>query len=119
MEVPTSEQAARAEAAGLRLLGWNDTKSTKEMELPDPKPLDISTMCFTSGTTGAPKAAMITHQGVLSVDASLAVEGVDVSNEDVHLSYLPLPHMFDRSSCWAVIAAGGQIGFSCGDVKLL
>ena len=36
-----------------------------------PKPSDIATICYTSGTSGVPKGAMITHANVISAEAAL------------------------------------------------
>ena len=42
-----------------------------------------------------------------------------LSNEDVHISYLPLAHMMERICQAMVFTNGGKIGFYRGDVKLL
>ena len=39
--------------------------------------------------------------------------------DDVHLSYLPLAHAFERTLQEAVVMNGARIGFFSGDVKLL
>lgn len=39
--------------------------------LPDPTPNSIFTLCYTSGTTGDPKGAMISHYSVLVEIAAL------------------------------------------------
>ncbi|KFO90155.1 Long-chain-fatty-acid--CoA ligase 1 [Buceros rhinoceros silvestris] len=64
-----------------------------------PKPEDLAVICFTSGTTGNPKGAMITHQNVVS-NASAFVKTTEKtfmpSPDDVLISFLPLAHMFER-----------------------
>ncbi|NWX33279.1 ACSL1 ligase, partial [Notiomystis cincta] len=64
-----------------------------------PKPEDIAIICFTSGTTGNPKGAMITHQNIVS-NASAFVKTTEKtfmpSTDDVLISFLPLAHMFER-----------------------
>ncbi|NWS19449.1 ACSL1 ligase, partial [Pachyramphus minor] len=64
-----------------------------------PKPEDLAVICFTSGTTGNPKAAMITHQNIVS-NASAFVKTTEKtfmpSSDDVLISFLPLAHMFER-----------------------
>ncbi|KAF1585671.1 UNVERIFIED_CONTAM: Long-chain-fatty-acid--CoA ligase 1, partial [Eudyptes robustus] len=64
-----------------------------------PKPEDLAVICFTSGTTGNPKGAMITHQNIVS-NASAFVKTTEKalipSCDDVLMSFLPLAHMFER-----------------------
>ncbi|KAF1565273.1 UNVERIFIED_CONTAM: Long-chain-fatty-acid--CoA ligase 1, partial [Eudyptes pachyrhynchus] len=64
-----------------------------------PKPEDLAVICFTSGTTGNPKGAMITHQNIVS-NASAFVKTTEKalipSCDDVLISFLPLAHMFER-----------------------
>ena len=42
-----------------------------------------------------------------------------ITNEDVHISYLPLAHMMERIVAAMILQSGGRIGFYRGDVKLL
>lgn len=42
-----------------------------------------------------------------------------LDKNDVHLSYLPLAHMYERVGQQSIMLEGGQIGFFRGDVKLL
>ncbi|NWS54958.1 ACSL1 ligase, partial [Chunga burmeisteri] len=64
-----------------------------------PKPEDLAVICFTSGTTGNPKGAMITHQNIVS-NASAFVKTTEKtfmpSPDDILISFLPLAHMFER-----------------------
>ncbi|NWI37410.1 ACSL1 ligase, partial [Picathartes gymnocephalus] len=64
-----------------------------------PKPEDLAVICFTSGTTGNPKGAMITHQNIVS-NVSAFVKTTEKtfmpSTDDVLISFLPLAHMFER-----------------------
>ncbi|NXA41277.1 ACSL1 ligase, partial [Eudromia elegans] len=64
-----------------------------------PKPEDLAVICFTSGTTGNPKGAMITHQNIVSNTSAFvkATEKVFIpSPDDTLISFLPLAHMFER-----------------------
>ena len=42
-----------------------------------------------------------------------------MSNDDIHISYLPLSHMMERICQAMIFQSGGRIGFYRGDVKLL
>jgi long-chain acyl-CoA synthetase len=81
-----------------------------------PSPDDIYTFCFTSGTTGEPKGALITHRGVITNSASVSERMVPFTvGDEVLLSFLPLPHMFERVCQLLAVCGGGSIGFFQGD----
>lgn len=59
---------------------------------------DIVTMLFTSGTTGNPKAVMLTHSNLVSnVDAG--AEAFGLTEKDVALTLLPMFHTFAWTCC--------------------
>ncbi|GAC1444941.1 MAG: long-chain fatty acid--CoA ligase [Mycobacteriales bacterium] len=63
------------------------------------EPGDTAVVLYTSGTTGKPKGAMITHLNVqMNVDAS-AMDSFDIGPEDVVLGCLPLFHTFGQTCC--------------------
>ncbi|XP_030629484.1 long-chain-fatty-acid--CoA ligase 5 isoform X2 [Chanos chanos] len=87
-----------------------------------PKPEDLSTVCFTSGTTGDPKGAMLTHENVVS-DAAGVLKILESTfspvPDDTSISFLPLAHMFERVVQTVIYGAGAKVGFFQGDIKLL
>lgn len=75
-------------------------------------PDDLATLVYTSGTTGPPKGAMLTHGNLgWTVDAVEAMVGL--SPDDRLLSYLPLSHIAERvTSHIGQIASGGETWFA-------
>ena len=61
------------------------------------KPEDIAIMVYTSGTTGKPKGAMLSHEYILNSCESLK-RSVPIFATDVTLSYLPACHVAERIS---------------------
>uniref|UniRef100_A0A8C9EYD4 Long-chain-fatty-acid--CoA ligase n=1 Tax=Pavo cristatus TaxID=9049 RepID=A0A8C9EYD4_PAVCR len=87
-----------------------------------PRPEDLSIVCFTSGTTGNPKGAMLTHGNVVadfSGFLKVTEKVIFPRQDDVLISFLPLAHMFERVIQSVVYCHGGRIGFFQGDIRLL
>mmetsp|Transcript_33009 Transcript_33009/g.43448 ORF Transcript_33009/g.43448 Transcript_33009/m.43448 type:complete len:776 (-) Transcript_33009:356-2683(-) len=81
-----------------------------------PKPSDISTFCYTSGTTGDPKGVQLTHEGFVSAVAAAKIHKIQVEPGHAYLSYLPLAHVFERYVQAFIINSGGCIGFYQGNI---
>lgn len=77
--------------------------------------------CYTSGTTGDPKAAMLTHKNLTSAASNIfLINGVQILEDDVSISYLPLAHSFEKVLFTAALLIGVSYGFYSGDpLKLL
>ncbi|WP_412062355.1 AMP-dependent synthetase/ligase [Rubrivirga sp. IMCC45206] len=75
-------------------------------------PDDASALIYTSGTTGEPKGVVMTHRNLMS-NAHAALARVPVDETDVHLSFLPLSHAFERTAGYTtLLAAGAQIVYA-------
>ncbi len=59
---------------------------------------DVSTILYTSGTTGRPKGALLTHRNILS-NAMAATEVIRVTHKDRFVVFLPLFHSFTYTVC--------------------
>ena len=91
------EEGQAMEVRRPEVRGWADQRKSS----------DLLTLVYTSGTTGDPKGAMLTHGNLVSnvLDAEAAVHFTD---HERALSFLPLTHIFERmaSFLWIHIGAG-------------
>jgi long-chain acyl-CoA synthetase len=72
------------------------------------KPDDVAVFVYTSGTTGAPKAAMITHRDLMVGMVNTYLQGFSELDHGEHriITHLPLAHLVERSMslCLMLIA---------------
>jgi long-chain acyl-CoA synthetase len=73
---------------------------------------DTLMLVYTSGTTGPPKGAMISHRNML-YQIAYAVPMLEVENTDEQLCFLPLCHIYERLlSVYGQLGAGTTVNFS-------
>jgi long-chain acyl-CoA synthetase len=78
---------------------------------PDLPPLsedDVVIQVYTSGTSGRPKGAMLSHRNLISASASAALE-LGLSRNDVYLSVAPLPFIAGTGRLLRFMYVGGTI----------
>lgn len=84
-----------------------------------PKPEDIATICYTSGTTGTPKGVVLTHGNFIATVAGISLS-TSYSTSDIFISYLPLAHIYERVNQVMTVYCGVAVGFYQGDnMKLM
>ena len=97
--------ASRQTEASARQLGlpivWLETlpDRAREAQPREPAPIDGDTLAeivFTSGTTGEPKGAMLSHGNLMSSAGSMA-QVLPFGPDDRLLSVLPLSHLFEQA----------------------
>ncbi len=76
------------------------------------RPESLATIVYTSGTTGPPKGAQLTHANITATVASVA-SAVPVGPTDRFLSFLPLSHIAERVVSHAgQVTSGGETWFA-------
>lgn len=119
---PLTDQQ-RANAGTVKLYTFKEIAedgAKKPREQFPPRPQDIYTIMYTSGTTGDPKGVILTHGNLIAELAGVLSHEKDLFNEkDYHMSYLPLAHSFERVCSYAMIACGAKIGFFQGNINEL
>ena len=76
---------------------------------------DVYTFSYTSGTTGDPKGAIMTHGNILSMVHSMS-EFIKVKGEVRYCSYLPLAHVYERVVMNYMMITRAKYGIFSGDV---
>ena len=66
-----------------------------EKRMAEVRPEDLSVLVYTSGTTGPPKGAMLTHRSVTWMGQAITKDDPVYDTDEV-MSFLPLCHMFER-----------------------
>lgn len=73
---------------------------------------DLCTLIYTSGTTGEPKGVMLTHKNIIS-NVMAVHEIIEVTVNDLFLSFLPLSHIFERMAGYYLpLTTGSQIAYA-------
>lgn len=75
------------------------------------EPGQLATIIYTSGTTGEPKGVMLTHANLVS-NLCAAREVLQLTSEDVALSFLPLSHGFERMASFLYLFTGTTMIFA-------
>ncbi|XP_052240427.1 long-chain-fatty-acid--CoA ligase 5-like isoform X2 [Dreissena polymorpha] len=126
METLNEESQTLATKHQVKLLQFTDMEKAGESAPQQPKPAgpdDLAVVCYTSGTTGLPKGAMLTHRNclapVLACTNLFNTNNLVVTADDTLISYLPLAHSYERLCEACMYTCGGKIGFFQGDVRTL
>ncbi|XP_010518417.1 PREDICTED: long chain acyl-CoA synthetase 1 isoform X1 [Camelina sativa] len=122
----SDELSHKASEIGVKTYSWLDflhMGREKPEETNPPKPFNICTIMYTSGTSGDPKGVVLTHQAVatLVVGMDLYMDQFEdkMTHEDVYLSFLPLAHILDRMNEEFFFSKGASVGYYHGNLNAL
>ena len=93
----------------------NDEEIKKNLKKSIPE--TYTTICYTSGTTGNPKGAMIKNRCLLNGVYAVDPIGRTVKNTDIYYSFLPLAHIMEQLIFAANLYYSSQYGFFSGSPK--
>ncbi|KHN82559.1 Long-chain-fatty-acid--CoA ligase 1 [Toxocara canis] len=101
----------------LKQLG-QQTKNDQKLQLPTAD--DVCTVSYTSGATGIPKGAVLTHRNVIACcTVLLFFRKAPFLSTDTLFSFLPLAHVMQRLVETMAFAVGMRVGYFRGDMKTL
>ncbi|GAA6061533.1 hypothetical protein JCM10212_004523, partial [Sporobolomyces blumeae] len=83
-----------------------------------PKPSDVATIMYTSGSSGAPKGCVLTNENIVSCVAGVEIVLGELITPDARfIAFLPLAHIFEFTVEMTLLYVGIPMGF--GNVKTL
>lgn len=74
---------------------------------------ELATIIYTSGTTGEPKGVMLSHQNIVSNIKAIIPLIPEIQEKRV-LSFLPLSHIFERTTTFTYLTLGASIYYTNG-----
>lgn len=94
---------------------WSDILGSEPLqEIVHPKPSDLYTIIYSSGTSALPKGVMFSHERITRYLAIVPTDVRRLTNLDYYrlISYLPLAHVYERATIQLVsVACPSEVSF--------
>ncbi len=97
-----------AELAGMTVVDPGAAAAAVAVEeIAEVDPDALAVLLYTSGTTGGPKGAELTHDGLRRAAMAIVGETLGLGPEDVLFGAAPLAHVFGQTGCMTAAIASG------------
>ncbi|KYN97457.1 acyl-CoA synthetase [Plasmodium gaboni] len=107
-----NELKEKCEKYGKRLILFDEMTrtETKDFTIKNEDPDFITSIVYTSGTSGKPKGVMLSNKNFYNQIFSLYNHSVrERYSFKNHLSYLPISHVFERTFAYTILMYGGTL----------
>ncbi|CDW89813.1 long-chain-fatty-acid--ligase 5 [Stylonychia lemnae] len=113
------DQEKQTKELGIRMISFNDVleegRKVQNAKFTEPTPDTIYMFCYTSGTTGDPKGAKLSHRYLLGCSQYCLYARAGLCEQDVSISYLPYAHIFEQAIFVTSLGFGFRHGYYSGD----
>jgi long-chain acyl-CoA synthetase len=92
-------------------LGAGVTDEALDARMTDVSYTDVAAIVYTSGTTGVPKGAVLTHDNI-TFTAQSVFGSAKIHPDDTAMLFLPLAHIFARTCVFTALFAGCNTTFA-------
>ena len=92
-------------------LGGDVSDEILDARIADVEPEDVAAIVYTSGTTGVPKGAVLTHDNI-TFTAQSVFGSAKIYPDDTALVFLPLAHIFARTCVFTALFSGCNATFA-------
>ena len=86
-----------------------ETQAIVERWTSEASPEDIATLVYTSGTTGEPKGAILTHANYNAAIIGHRIRLDMIGPDDVSMAFLPLSHIFEKGFTYVCLDRGTKV----------
>lgn len=109
------------EISGLKVYTWTElaakaadfSRADLQARMDSAKVDDVAALVYTSGTTANPKAVMLTHENVTWMSENCVKRDLNLSADDILISYLPLSHVAEQmTTIHGPMYAGSTVYFA-------
>ena len=102
----TGEQASEELPNAIPFAHLLRHSSTRQEHFVEISPQDLLAIVYSSGTTGLPQGAMLTHRNLVSNNLQF-IAAVGIHSDDVALIFLPFSHIYGTMLTGSFLACGG------------